>query len=94
MVSHAASYQKRHVTCGITPFGKTSVVSGTDRHDVAGLEAEASMQRSLKLEQAPRIDRQEAKAEFDNHAALFVDVRSSEEYDRCRIPGAISVPLV
>ncbi len=52
------------------------------------------MQRSLNLEQAPKIDLQEAKAEFDRHAALFVDVRSSEEYDKCHVPGAISVPLV
>ena len=34
-----------------------------------------------------------AKADFDQHSALFVDVRDYEEYRHSHIPGAISVPL-
>lgn len=51
------------------------------------------MQSQLNLEQAPRVVLQEAKAEFDRGAALLVDVRKREEYDKCHIPGAISIPL-
>lgn len=51
------------------------------------------MQPSTDLGLVPRVDLQEAKAEFDRAAALFVDVRSREDYAKCHIPGAVSVPL-
>lgn len=39
---------------------------------------------------APLAD---AKAAFDNGQALFVDVRTVEEYNASHITGAISIPL-
>ncbi len=50
-------------------------------------------QRSHSLETVPRIDLQGAKAEFDRATALFVDVRKHEDYEKCHIPGSISIPL-
>ena len=52
------------------------------------------MPQLLKLDQAPKISLEEAKAEYDGGKVLFVDVRSREAYDHCHIPGAISVPLM
>ncbi len=46
-----------------------------------------------RLAAAPRIGLREAKIRFDQGAALFVDVRSGEEYERSHIPGAISLPI-
>lgn len=51
------------------------------------------MFKRTNLEEVSRISLQEAKAEFDKGTALFVDVRSREKYERCHIPGAISIPV-
>jgi hypothetical protein len=45
----------------------------------------------------PEIDRiplAEAKTAFDNHQAIFVDVRSAESYAAEHVPGALNIPLV
>jgi Rhodanese-like domain len=44
----------------------------------------------------PEIDRvplAQARAAFDSHQAVFVDVRSAESYAAGHIPGAINIPL-
>ena len=43
--------------------------------------------------EAPTIELQEAKAEFDRGTALFVDVRKPDDYERSHIPGAATMPL-
>lgn len=40
-----------------------------------------------------RITLEESKAAFDNHSAVFVDVRSEASYAASHIPGALSIPL-
>lgn len=77
--------------CGTSPLTprESSSVDLTDNR----IGVRTNMQKPLKLEEAPRISLQDAKAEFDRNAALFVDVRSREEYEICHIPGSISVPL-
>ncbi len=40
-----------------------------------------------------RVDRQEAKLRLMKGDAIFIDVRSPEEYQFSHIPGAINVPL-
>ncbi|MCL5256326.1 MAG: rhodanese-like domain-containing protein [Chloroflexi bacterium] len=51
------------------------------------------MQGSPSLDDAPRIGLSEAEAKFEMKTAVFVDVRTSEEFERSHIPGAISMPL-
>ncbi len=46
------------------------------------------------LSAAPRISLEEAKKSFDRGVnSVFIDVRSTAEYDKAHIPGAISMPL-
>ena len=40
-----------------------------------------------------RLSLEEARAAFDNGAAIFVDVRSADSYASGHIPGARSIPL-
>ena len=40
-----------------------------------------------------RVSLEDAKAAFDNGAAVFVDVRSQSSYATRHIPGALSIPL-
>ncbi len=40
-----------------------------------------------------RVSLADAKAAFDNESALFVDVRSTGEYNTSHIPGALLIPL-
>ncbi|NOZ26461.1 MAG: zinc-ribbon domain-containing protein [Chloroflexi bacterium] len=54
-----------------------------DYHDESG----------IPYPDVPRISLAEAKARYDAGAALFVDVRSQEEYRTAHIPGAVSLPL-
>jgi 3-mercaptopyruvate sulfurtransferase SseA len=42
--------------------------------------------------EVPRVKLEEAKAAFDNDAAIFVDARSQEAYAESHIPGALSIP--
>ncbi len=53
-----------------------------DEHDEQGIPYPA----------VPRIAIDEAKAKFDAGEAIFVDVRSLEEYQARHIPGALSMP--
>jgi hypothetical protein len=41
-----------------------------------------------------RISPQDAKAVYDQGAAVFVDVRTPQEYDQGHIASAISIPLL
>jgi hypothetical protein len=41
-----------------------------------------------------RISLTDAKSAFDKQEAVFLDVRSSESYDACHIPGTLNIPLV
>ena len=41
----------------------------------------------------PRVSVEEAKAAFDSGAAVIVDVRSREDYEKSRIAGALFIPL-
>ena len=47
----------------------------------------------LNENEIPRVSVQDAKEAFDNHTAVFMDVRSKESYDGGHIPNAFSVPL-
>ncbi|MGE5620079.1 MAG: rhodanese-like domain-containing protein [Sphingomonadaceae bacterium] len=48
----------------------------------------------LDLGKAPKIDLEEAKAEFDRGTALFVDVRNPEAFNRSHVPRAVCMPLM
>ena len=41
----------------------------------------------------PRVTVEEAKAAVDSGAAVIVDVRSREDYEKSRIVGALFIPL-
>ena len=43
------------------------------------------------VDDAPRITLAEAKKDFDNKAAVFVDTHAKEQFDLEHIPGAINV---
>lgn len=43
--------------------------------------------------EVPRISLADAKAQYDANSAVFVDVRSAEQYEAAHIPGAVSLPL-
>jgi|GEM_PF-523912 len=45
------------------------------------------------LDSARRIGRDEAIKMVKDHKAVWIDVRSKEQYDISHIPGAISIPL-
>lgn len=44
--------------------------------------------------QIARISPEDAKRAYDQGAAIFLDVRSVEEYNQERIRGALSIPLL
>jgi Rhodanese-like domain len=50
-------------------------------------------QAESPLESARRISREEATKMVAEHKAVYVDVRSKEQYDISHIKGAISIPL-
>jgi hypothetical protein len=41
----------------------------------------------------PRISVEKAKTLFDQNLVIFLDVRSTLNYDQAHIPGAINIPL-
>ena len=47
----------------------------------------------LPYPEVPRIDPEEAKAQFDAGTAVFVDTRDLNEYEAAHIPGAIHMTL-
>ncbi|HEX9014381.1 MAG TPA: rhodanese-like domain-containing protein [Chloroflexota bacterium] len=51
------------------------------------------MQSRFDLESAPRVAVNDAHMQYEQGTALFVDVRSAEDFDKCHIPGAVSIPL-
>ena len=50
-------------------------------------------QTDTSLESARRITREEAMKMVKEHKAVYVDVRSKEQFDLAHIPGAINIPL-
>lgn len=58
-------------------------------------EPQASTPTKIKWDETslPRVSLADAKLAFDDHAAVFVDVRSAEAYAQAHIPGALSIPL-
>jgi len=53
-----------------------------DEHDAQG----------IPYPQVPRISIEEARARYDSGSAIFVDVRSADEYQARHIPNALSIP--
>lgn len=43
--------------------------------------------------QVKRVSLENAKAAYELGSAVFVDVRTAEEYAQSHIPGALSIPL-
>jgi len=56
-------------------------------------KGEAEVLHKLDTSHVPMIGAEDAKREFDQGTALFVDLRSHAAYTRCHIPGAVSIPL-
>lgn len=50
-------------------------------------------QSSLPYPAVPRVAVGEARAAHESKQAVFVDVRSAEQYAQSHIPGALSIPL-
>ncbi len=50
-------------------------------------------QPEAPLDNARRVDREEAMKMVKSKKAVYIDVRSKEQYDIAHIPGAISIPL-
>ncbi len=50
-------------------------------------------EQTTELDRVPRVELEDAKRQYDAHTALFVDVRSHEDYYEGHIPGALSIPL-
>ena len=55
--------------------------------------ADVHDEQGIPYPEVPRVSLAEAKARYDASTAVFVDVRSSQEYEAAHIPGALSLPL-
>jgi 3-mercaptopyruvate sulfurtransferase SseA len=53
----------------------------------------ASQTGTSSLADIPRVSLADAKAAYDQGAAVFVDVRDAQSYAQGHIPGAINIPL-
>lgn len=62
-----------------TPAPARQQPAADDHHDEAAVD------------DAPRISLAEAKKDFDNKAAVFVDTHTAEQFELDHIPGAINV---
>lgn len=62
---------------------------------VPGQQGQAKLQPQPEqsLDSARRISRDEAAPMIKAGKAVYIDVRSKEQYDLAHIPGAISIPL-
>lgn len=58
-------------------------VTSSDDHDETG----------IPYSEVERLSLAQAKARYDNGTAVFVDVRTQEDYESAHISGAISMPL-
>jgi 3-mercaptopyruvate sulfurtransferase SseA len=43
--------------------------------------------------ETPRVSLADAKAAYDQRTAVFLDVRSADDYAASHVPGAVSIPL-
>jgi hypothetical protein len=59
----------------------------------AGQRPEAHDEQRIPHPEVPRMSLAEAKARFEAGTAIFVDVRSREDYETAHIPRAVSLPL-
>jgi len=48
---------------------------------------------AIPFPDVPRVSLADAKARYDDETAIFVDVRSAQEYEAAHIPGALSLSL-
>ena len=64
------------------PSAPVDISQIPDEHDAQG----------LPYPDVPRISLEDARARFDAGSAIFVDVRSEDEYQARHIPGALSIP--
>ena len=44
--------------------------------------------------QVVRVSPEDAKKAYDEGGAVFIDVRSQQEYEQQHVPGALSIPLL
>ncbi len=58
-----------------------------------GSQPQLQPQVEASLESARRISREDAMKMVAEHKAVYIDVRSKEQYDISHIKGAISIPL-
>ena len=58
-----------------------------------GSQPQLQAQPEASLESARRISREDAMKMVAEHKAVYIDVRSKEQYDLSHIKGAISIPL-
>ena len=63
------------------------------QQDAPADEGPPAAAANIPFPNVPRTELQEAQDRVERGAAVFVDVRSAEDYAASRIPGAVSVPL-
>lgn len=72
---------------------KSAVPPGTKPSTVQVTTGVAAPVPEAPLESARRITREEAIKLVKQKKAVYVDVRSKEQYDQAHIAGAMSIPL-
>jgi hypothetical protein len=72
---------------------KSAVPPGTKPSTPRVMTAVATPVPEAPLESARRIPREEAIKLVKEKKAVYVDVRSKDQYDQAHIVGAISIPL-
>ena len=80
------------VACGLSFYTSQRPAPATPVIDVSQIP-DYHDDQGLPYPDIPRISVAEAKAKFDAGAAIFVDVRSLEEYQARHIPGAVAMPI-
>lgn len=58
-----------------------------------GGSSEPQAAAPTSVEQIRRVSLANARAAWVNGNAVFLDVRSEQDYERGHIPGAVSIPL-
>lgn len=70
------------------------VIFGGDQPDLVDISEipDAHNEEGIPYPEVPRILLEQARARYDAGSAIFVDVRSLEEYEAEHIPNAVSIP--
>ncbi len=80
-------------------IGIVALDSGGSKHEASSSSQSSSSipdvhdDQEIPYPEVPRVSLVDAKAQYDANTAIFVDVRSTDEYETSRIPGAVSLPL-